>query len=146
MTARSSSEATLYYPYIDGLRALAVLSVFVFHLHGPWLPGGFVGVDVFFVISGFVVSASLANLQGRGLWSFLGAFYARRIRRIVPALLVCLLVTAFWLALLVPSSWLSAVNQQTGLYAFWGLSNFILAENGRNYFAPTTEFLSLIHI
>lgn len=145
MTARSSSEATLYYPYIDGLRALAVLSVFVFHLHGPWLPGGFVGVDVFFVISGFVVSASLANLQGRGLWSFLGAFYARRIRRIVPALLVCLLVTAFWLALLVPSSWLSAVNQQTGLYAFWGLSNFILAENGRNYFAPTTEFNPYTH-
>lgn len=145
MTARSSPEATLYYPYIDGLRALAVLSVFIFHLHGPWLSGGFVGVDVFFVISGFVVSASLASLQGRGLWSFLGAFYARRIRRILPALLVCLLVTAFWLALLVPSSWLSAVNQQTGLYAFWGLSNFILAENGRNYFAPTTEFNPYTH-
>ena len=60
-----------YYPYIDGLRALAVLSVLAYHLRGPWLPGGFVGVDVFFVISGFVVSASIASFKGQGSWQFL---------------------------------------------------------------------------
>lgn len=134
-----------YFPYIDGLRALAVLAVVVYHLHGPWLPGGFVGVDVFFVISGFVVSASLAGFKGRGLGRFLAYFYARRIRRIVPALVLCLLVTAYVSALLVPSSWLSAVNQQTGLYAFFGLSNFILASTGRDYFAPTTEYNPYTH-
>ncbi|PZR38851.1 MAG: acyltransferase, partial [Ectopseudomonas oleovorans] len=112
-----------YQPYIDGMRALAVLSVLLYHLHGPWLPGGFVGVDVFFVISGFVVSASVAGFKGRGLWQFLGYFYSRRITRIFPALIVCLLLTALFSALFIPSAWLSAVNQQTGFYAFFGLSN-----------------------
>lgn len=134
-----------YHPYIDGLRALAVLAVLVFHLHAAWLPGGFVGVDVFFVISGFVVSASVAHFQGRGLLQFLGYFYARRIKRIFPALVVCLLVTAYATALFVPQSWLGGVNQQTGLYAFFGLSNFILVNIGRDYFAPTTEFNPYTH-
>ena len=105
---------TPYFPYIDGMRALAVLAVLIYHLHGPWLPGGFVGVDVFFVISGFVVSASIASFRGRGLLQFLAYFYARRIKRIFPALIVCLLVTAYATALFVPASWLSAVNQKTG--------------------------------
>ena len=134
-----------YFPYIDGLRALAVLSVLVYHLNNQWLPGGFVGVDVFFVISGFVVSASVANCQGRGIGGFLIHFYARRIKRIFPALIVCLLVTAFLSALFIPEIWLSGINQQTGLYAFVGLSNFILADTGRDYFAPTTEFNPYTH-
>lgn len=136
---------TPYFPYIDGMRALAVLAVLIYHLHGPWLPGGFVGVDVFFVISGFVVSASIASFRGRGLLQFLAYFYARRIKRIFPALIVCLLVTSYVTALFVPASWLSAVNQKTGLYAFLGLSNFILAQTGRDYFAPTTEFNPYTH-
>ncbi len=94
------------------MRALAVLAVLIYHLHGPWLPGGFVGVDVFFVISGFVVSASIASFRGRGLLQFLAYFYARRIKRIFPALIVCLLVTAYVTALFVPASWLSAVKPE----------------------------------
>lgn len=144
-TVNAAGARPAYYPYIDGLRAFAVLSVLIYHLHGPWLPGGFVGVDVFFVISGFVVSASIAAFKGQGLGAFLGWFYARRIKRIFPALIVCLLLTAWVTTLLVPSSWLSAVNQQTGLYAFFGLSNFILASTGRDYFAPTTEFNPYTH-
>ncbi|WP_114944865.1 acyltransferase family protein [Microvirga calopogonii] len=136
---------TQYYPYIDGLRAFAVLSVLIYHLHGPWLPSGFVGVDVFFVISGFIVSASVASFKGQGIWQFLAFFYARRLRRIAPALIVCLLVTAVLTALLVPPSWLSAENQKTGLYAFFGLSNFVLAKSGRDYFAPTADFNPYTH-
>ncbi|MGO4527276.1 acyltransferase family protein [Microvirga sp. 2MCAF35] len=136
---------TQYYPYIDGLRALAVLSVLIYHLHGPWLPGGFVGVDVFFVISGFIVSASIASFKGQGARQFLAFFYARRLRRIAPALVACLLVTAVLTALLIPPSWLSAENQKTGLYAFFGLSNFVLAKSGRDYFAPTTDFNPYTH-
>lgn len=98
----SPLEPLAYQPYIDGLRALAVLAVLVYHLHAPWLPGGFAGVDVFFVLSGFVVSASIAGFQGRGLWRFSGYFYARRILRIFPALIVCLLVTALFSALFIP--------------------------------------------
>ena len=135
----------VYYPYIDGLRALAVLSVVLFHLHGAWLPGGFVGVDVFFVISGFVVSASLAELQGAGFWRLLGQFYVRRVKRIVPALWVCLLFTTLLATAFIPFSWLSVVNQQTGVYAFFGLSNLILAESGRDYFAPTTDYNPYTH-
>ncbi|MFK4026916.1 acyltransferase family protein [Stutzerimonas balearica] len=134
-----------YQPYIDGLRTLAVLAVLVYHLHGPWLAGGFAGVDVFFVLSGFVVSASIAGFQGQGLWGFAGYFYARRITRIFPALIVCLLITALFSALFIPSAWLSAVNQQTGFYAFFGLSNFILAQSGRDYFAPATEYNPYTH-
>ena len=132
LLSSQSATRTQYHPYIDGLRALAVLSVLVYHLHGPWLPGGFVGVDVFFVISGFVVSASVAHFKGQGLWQFLAYFYARRLRRIGPALVVCLLVTAILTALLIPPSWLSAENQKTGLYAFFGLSNLALAKSGRD--------------
>lgn len=145
MSQGLAASPARYYPYIDGLRALAVLSVLVYHLHGPWLPGGFVGVDVFFVISGFVVSASIASFKGQGLWQFLGYFYARRIRRIFPALIVCLLLTSLASALFIPSIWLSEVNQRTGIYAFFGLSNFILAQTGRDYFAPTTEFNPFTH-
>jgi peptidoglycan/LPS O-acetylase OafA/YrhL len=134
-----------YYPYIDGLRALAVLSVLIYHLHGSWLPGGFVGVDVFFVISGFVVSASVASFKGQGIRQLLSFFYARRLRRIAPALIVCLLVTAILTTLLIPPSWLSAENQKTGLYAFFGLSNLVLAQSGRDYFAPTTDFNPYTH-
>lgn len=144
-TPQPAVTRTAYYPYIDGMRALAVLAVLIYHLHGPWLPGGFVGVDVFFVISGFVVSASIVSFRGRGLLQFFAYFYARRIKRIFPALIVCLLVTAYATALFVPTSWLSAVNQKTGLYAFFGLSNFILAQTGRDYFAPTTEFNPYTH-
>ena len=116
MTPPAVQKTGNYYPYIDGLRALAVLAVFTYHLHGPWLPGGFAGVDVFFVISGFIVSASLASFKGQGIWQFIQYFYARRIKRIIPALLVCLFVTSIFTALFIPPSWLSSVNQKTGLF------------------------------
>jgi peptidoglycan/LPS O-acetylase OafA/YrhL len=135
----------VHYPYIDGLRAIAVLSVMAYHLNPVWLPGGFAGVDVFFVISGFVVSMSVGSLHGMRLAQFIAYFYARRIQRIGPALVVCLLVTAFVTALLIPPAWLSAANQQTGLYAFFGLSNFILARTSNDYFSPTAEFNPYTH-
>ena len=71
-----------YVPHIDGLRAIAVLAVIVFHLDPAWLPGGFTGVDVFFVISGFVVSASVHRLPPLSLGQSMLRFYVRRIRRI----------------------------------------------------------------
>ena len=124
---------------------MAVISVIIYHLNASWLPGGFVGVDVFFVISGFVVSASIAHFKGVNFWRFLAFFYARRIKRIFPALIVCLLVTGYVSALFIPNSWLSDLNQQTQFFAFAGLSNFILAANGRDYFAPTTDFNPFTH-
>lgn len=74
---------------LDGLRAVAVIPVVLFHLGVTALPGGFVGVDVFFVLSGFLITSILATDLERGAFS-LSAFYDRRIRRIVPALVLVL--------------------------------------------------------
>jgi peptidoglycan/LPS O-acetylase OafA/YrhL len=134
-----------YLPYIDGMRAVAVLAVIIYHLHAAWLPGGFAGVDVFFVISGFVVSASVVRFSSTSFRQFLLQFYARRIQRIVPALMLCLLVTALLSALFIPSAWLSNKNQYTGLAAFFGFSNFVLAQSGNDYFSPTAEFNPFTH-
>jgi peptidoglycan/LPS O-acetylase OafA/YrhL len=74
---------------IDGLRALAVILVVFFHGFPEWLPGGFIGVDIFFVISGFLISTILLENLEKNSFSFTN-FYARRIRRIFPALIVVL--------------------------------------------------------
>jgi peptidoglycan/LPS O-acetylase OafA/YrhL len=86
---------------IDGLRALAVLAVVTFHLRAASLPGGFTGVDVFFVISGFLISSLILDAVERGDFSF-AEFYARRIRRILPALItvLCAALVAGWFTLL----------------------------------------------
>ena len=88
-TAKSSVQ---YRPAIDGLRGVAVLAVFIFHLKRQWLPGGFVGVDVFFVISGFLITSILLREfehNSFGLWKF----YQRRIARLFPAFFTVALAT-----------------------------------------------------
>jgi peptidoglycan/LPS O-acetylase OafA/YrhL len=81
-----------YWPEIDGLRTIAVLAVALFHLHRSVLPGGFVGVDIFFVISGFLISSILIDDIARDKFS-IGRFYQRRISRIFPALILVILAT-----------------------------------------------------
>ncbi|MDB5758083.1 MAG: acetylase [Burkholderia sp.] len=136
---------TAYFPYIDGLRAVAVLAVIIYHLKASWLPGGFTGVDIFFVISGFIVSASVGSLEKSSFASFMLFFYARRIQRIAPALLVCLASTALLTALIVPSAWLSDNIPRTGLFAYFGLSNLLLAKSSNDYFSPVAEFNPYTH-
>ena len=96
-----SFSSPAYRSDIDGLRALAVLSVVVFHAFPVVLSGGFVGVDVFFVISGFLISTILFKNLARGSFSFID-FYARRIRRIFPALILVFLASllAGWFVML----------------------------------------------
>lgn len=134
-----------YLPYIDGLRAVAVLAVVLYHLNAVWLPGGFTGVDIFFVISGFVVSASVARFPRTGFFESLLRFYARRLRRIAPALIVCLLATCVASVLFIPEAWLSETSRNTGRMAFFGLSNFVLAATGNDYFSPKVEFNPYTH-
>jgi peptidoglycan/LPS O-acetylase OafA/YrhL len=88
-----NNTSLAYRPEIDGLRAIAVLSVIFFHAGFGGFPGGFVGVDVFFVISGFLITGIVMDEQDRGVFSF-ARFYARRARRILPALFLTLLVCA----------------------------------------------------
>lgn len=126
---------------IDGLRAVAVLAVLFYH-YGMGVPGGFTGVDVFFVISGFLITSNLKRDIERGNFSILG-FYDRRIRRIVPALLVMIAVTliAGWF-LLTPGDYAAA--GQSATYAAFGLSNlYFLLHTG--YFDRVAEMQPLLH-
>lgn len=135
-----------YLTGIDGLRAIAVLAVIIYHIKFfSFLPGGFTGVDVFFVISGYVISKSLAKKSSLRFSSYLSEFYRRRILRIFPALIVCLLVTMTASTLFIPSAWLSSTNSQTGLAAFFGVSNFALVWYTDGYFSPRVEFNPFLH-
>jgi peptidoglycan/LPS O-acetylase OafA/YrhL len=87
-----------YRPDIDGLRAIAVLAVFVFHLNRRWLPGGFFGVDIFFVISGYLITSIVRRDCEEGRFRF-GRFYQRRIARLLPAFVAVGLATLVGAAL-----------------------------------------------
>ena len=126
-TAISASEAD-YRPDIDGLRAVAVAAVVTYHLEESWLPGGFVGVDIFFVISGFVVAASLLRRQSASVGTYFAAFYSRRVKRLSPALVLVTLLTAVELNLLVPSSYPSLPEYYaSGIAGLVGGANFYLS-------------------
>ena len=85
----------LYRPEIDGLRAIAVFSVIIYHARDTFLPGGFLGVDIFFVISGYLItSLILKELKLTNKFSF-SHFYERRVRRIIPALLGVMILSTF---------------------------------------------------
>ncbi len=134
----------LHFPYIDGLRALSIVGVVLYHLEPGLLPGGFSGVDIFFVVSGFIVSASLHGHKASGFFSLVALFYARRFRRIVPALLFMLVTTSLAVVLFIPEAFLSSNIRRTASAAFFGFSNFRLA-GGPDYFSPQAEFNPFTH-
>lgn len=106
MTGNSHTQAEHlgYLPHVDGLRAVAVALVVIFHAWPSVLPGGFIGVDVFFVISGFIITRQLADEMDGGRFSYL-AFLGRRIRRLIPAAAVCcILTTMAAIAILMPDA------------------------------------------
>jgi peptidoglycan/LPS O-acetylase OafA/YrhL len=140
-----ASLAGDYLAHVDGLRALAVITVILYHLDARLIPGGFVGVDVFFVISGFVVTASLAGHRSETIGHFLGQFYARRLARLIPALVTVLLVTTLLYVLFVPKTWANRAADTTGLAAFWGLSNWSLDRQVINYFDARAEMNPFTH-
>lgn len=117
----------------------------VYHWRPGWLPGGFTGVDLFFVISGFVVSLSLPAGAPRGVRGLAGFFYARRAVRILPALYAALFASVLFGVLFIPPAWLSAAAEQTGLAAFWGYSNVVLARTEGGYFAPQADYNLFTH-
>lgn len=130
---------------IDGLRALAVFSVIAFHFNTGIAPTGFVGVDIFFVISGYVIALSLTQNSSTSTLQYITGFYKRRILRIMPALVVCLALTGVFSQLFVPDSWLSNSNNKTGLFAFFGFSNFALLSSVDGYFDDRAEFNPFLH-
>jgi peptidoglycan/LPS O-acetylase OafA/YrhL len=132
-----------YRPDIDGLRALAILSVLIFHAFPNWLQGGFIGVDIFFVISGFLISTIIFENLDQGTFSFY-EFYARRIKRIFPALILILFVCFVigWFVLFTNEF------KQLGKHIFGAstfISNFFLwRESG--YFDNEADTKILLHL
>lgn len=134
----------MQHPYradVDGLRALAVMSVICFHA-GIALPGGFVGVDVFFVISGFLITGLIRREQSSGQFS-IARFWERRIRRIWPASLVVAAATlvAGWV-LLLPDDFRALGGDAVAQLAMVANVRFWL---GTDYFAPASETRALLH-
>ena len=137
------ASKSYYRPDIDGLRALAVLSVLVYHVNPTGLPGGFLGVDVFFVISGYLISLMLFEEMERGRLDF-PDFYSRRIRRLLPALIVVLACTLLFGALALFADEYERLGQHC-LYAILFLLNFhLMSEAG--YFDVASEAKPLLHL
>jgi peptidoglycan/LPS O-acetylase OafA/YrhL len=141
----TSAAPTRKNPYrleIDGLRALAVTAVIINHFNKDLLPSGYLGVDIFFVISGYVITSSLANRQSRSFRDFITGFYERRIKRLVPALAAFVLATSILISLVNPDPG-SALK--TGIFSLFGISNMSLFQQSVNYFAESTELNPFTH-
>lgn len=144
MTASFDTAPAAFRADIEGLRAVAILLVVAAHAHLPGFDGGFVGVDVFFVLSGFLITGLLAKeIDIRGRIDLLN-FYARRAKRLFPALLAMLLVTSIAASVLLPPSQHADQARAAGSAAMW-LSNLYFAAAGLDYFGMQAEDSLFLH-
>ena len=137
------SKLISYRPDIDGLRAISVIVVILFHADLLWIQGGFIGVDVFFVISGYLITRSIDKEMLGNAFSF-KSFYLRRIRRIIPVLVFVILAVTIPACLFLFANDLEAYGR-TALHTILSTNNFHLWINGGNYFAQNTELMPLLH-
>lgn len=131
-----------YRPEIDGLRAVAVISVIVNHFNRDLLPSGYLGVDMFFVISGYVITASLYKTSAKSFVDFILGFYARQVKRLVPALVLCVLITGFLICLFDKTP---RISLETGIASLFGFSNLYLLSQATNYFGELAQLNVFIH-
>ncbi|MCA0402562.1 MAG: acyltransferase [Proteobacteria bacterium] len=131
------NNQSLFLPQIEGLRAFAVIAVILYHFSKMLLPNGYLGVDIFFVISGYVISKSLLNYSSNHFSQFIGIFYTKRIKRLLPALLFCVLLTSFSLCLFISNTEMSL---KTAMAAIFGVSNIYLFNYSMDYFAPAIDY------
>jgi peptidoglycan/LPS O-acetylase OafA/YrhL len=141
----SENRRFAYQPALDGLRAFAVLSVFAYHLDAGWARGGFLGVDAFFVLSGFLITSLLLGEWGHDGTIGFAAFWARRARRLLPALLLVLLGVAVFAALQVPAHQLDRLRGDGLATLFYG-ANWRFIESSQSYFDLFTEASPLRHM
>ena len=144
MTTSTRNETKL--PFVEGLRALAVVAVVVGHFWSGVLPSGYLGVDVFFVISGYVITKVLLVNNGVLQIQFYRDFFARRLARIFPAFVVCVAVAmvlvAFFVEPLSINYWTNAI---TGISSSVGMSNMFLLVEQSNYFGSLADFNFFTH-
>ncbi len=133
-----------YEPGIDGLRAIAVTSVLLYHSDVPWVPGGFFGVEVFFVISGYLITALLLAEWRNGHRIALGSFYLRRARRLLPALFLMLGVVGLYSVLFLPDEVHTLRGDTFGAVTY--VQNWWQIFAGRSYFAEAGRPPLLKHL
>ena len=132
---------TSYRPDIDGLRTISVIAVFLFHLFPDVFPSGFLGVDFFFVISGYLITKIILRelIEHQAKFSFLN-FYARRCRRILPLLFLVLFVTNIFAFLsLAATDYLSFL--ESSQYAYLQISNFLFLRSTEYFSESNLELL-----
>ncbi len=136
------SNLKQYTPSIDGMRSVAVLSVILNHFNEKILPSGFLGVDVFFVISGFVITASLVGRKEKKGIDFFWGFYKRRIKRLLPALLFYFFISGLLICMINPNP---QSHLLTGLYSLIGFANVELYFNAVNYWGEDAKLNPFTH-
>ena len=127
-----ASISSTHIPAIDGLRALAVFAVVLYHLGISWIPGGFLGVDLFFVISGYVITRLILDSIESANGLDIKKFYAARIRRLFPGLIVLLIVTSITIALFAPDAIRRFIKDVP--YVLSGTNNWHLVALQQDYF------------
>ena len=132
-----------YRAEIDGLRAVAVIPVVLFHINNDLLPGGYIGVDIFFVISGFLITSIILDEYKRGVFSF-PSFWLRRIRRILPVLTAMVLSTLAVGAYITHAPSKNDIGAQglASLLSYANISHWIIAGN---YWGPAAERSPFLH-
>ena len=128
----STPRGIRYIPAIDGLRAVAVIAVMLYHLGFTWIPGGFLGVDLFFVISGYVITRLLLDSIQRSGGLDLRAFYKARIRRLFPPLVFMIFVTVIYISIWAPETMRRFISDSP--FALLGGMNWWLVFRHTDYF------------
>lgn len=136
--------AISYRPEVDGLRCLAVMLVILHHLGIPGFDGGFVGVDVFFVISGYLITSIILSEVAKGGFSF-GRFYQRRVIRLAPAYFLVLVVTSLVAGfVMLPSELLQ--YSRSAIYSTFFAANFFMWDTVGGYFGTGADTTPLLHL
>jgi peptidoglycan/LPS O-acetylase OafA/YrhL len=144
-TTRVRTRESDYRPEIDGLRAVAVLLIVGFHVGLAGFHGGFIGVDVFFVISGYLITRILMRWLGSSTKPSLAEFWARRVRRLVPALTVVVVAVLVLGVFFVYSPLYWPDMARAGLASSFWVSNIFYARQATNYFAATPGASPFLH-
>ena len=126
-------KAERYIAPIDGLRAVAVIAVLLYHLGISWIPGGFLGVDLFFVISGYVITRLVLDSIQRSSALDLREFYLNRLRRLVPALVFMVVATTMFIGVWAPETMRRFLTDLP--YVFTGSMNWSLVNRQQDYFS-----------
>ena len=132
-----------YMPGLDGMRAIAVVTVMIYHANSTWLKGGFLGVEVFFVISGYLITLLLISEHERDHTVDMKQFWIRRARRLLPALFVMLFLLTLWTALFERST-LGKLRGDIVAALAYG-SNWYQVYTGQGY-AAANDFAPLRHL